>query len=77
MTATYTPDSASSASYTSASGTASITVTAITGTAITVNIDALVNRHQISPFVYGGMLSETSSVADSGTSLVRWGGNAS
>jgi len=77
LTASYTPDSASSATYTSASGTASITVTAITGTAITVNIDALANRHQISPFVYGGNLSDTSSVADSGTSLVRWGGNAS
>jgi len=77
LTAKYTPDTASSANYTSASGTASVTVTQNTGTAITVNIDALANRHQISPMVYGGNLSNTSTVADSGTPLVRWGGNAS
>jgi hypothetical protein len=77
LTANYTPDSASSAAYNSASGTAPVTVTAGTTTAVAVNIDVLANRHQISPFVYGGNLSDTASVADSGTPLVRWGGNAS
>src|SRR5208337_3245106 len=46
------------------------------GTALTVNIDALVNRHTISPYVYGGNISSTSTVSDSGTPLARWGGNA-
>jgi hypothetical protein len=75
LTAKYTPDSASSGTYASASGTASITV--ISATAVTVNVDVLANRHKVSPFVYGGNFSDTSSIADSGTPLARWGGNAS
>ena len=77
LTAKYTPDSASSATYNSASGTAPVTVTANSGTAVTVNIDALANRHAISPYVYGGNISSASNVSDSGTTLGRWGGNAS
>jgi hypothetical protein len=77
LTAKYTPDSSSSATYNSASGTASVTVTANSGTAVTVNVDVLANRHAISPFVYGGNISSASTVADSGTTLGRWGGNAS
>jgi hypothetical protein len=76
LTARYTPDSASSGTYNSASGTASVTVTASSGSAISVNIDTLANRHVISPYVYGGNISSTSTVSDSGTTLGRWGGNA-
>jgi len=77
LTAKYTPDSASSGIYNSASGTASVTVTANSGSAVTVNIDTLGNRHAISPYVYGGNISSASTVSDSGTTLGRWGGNAS
>ncbi len=76
LTATYTPDSASSTSYNIASGTASVTVTTSNQTAISVNINVLANRHMISPFIYGGNLGDTSTIADSGTTLARWGGNA-
>lgn len=40
LTAAYTPDSDSSATYTAASGTASVTVTAVTATTYTVTIDS-------------------------------------
>jgi hypothetical protein len=76
LAARYTPDSASSATYNSASGTVSVTVTAASGAAVTVSIDVLANRHAISPFIYGANLGDDSTVSDSGTSLVRWGGNA-
>src|SRR5208283_4778702 len=52
-------------------------ITVISATAVTVNVDVLANRHKVSPFVYGGNFSDTSSIADSGTPLARWGGNAS
>lgn len=76
LTATYTPDAGSSAIYNSASGTAAVTVSAAAGNAITVDIDVLANRHAISPFIYGGNLGDASTIADSGTTLARWGGNA-
>jgi hypothetical protein len=76
LTANYTPDAASSSNYGSASGNGSVTVTQA-GTAVTVNINTLANRHTISPFIYGGNLSGATTVADSGTTLGRWGGNAS
>ncbi len=76
LTGTYTPDSASSAIYKSASGTASVTVSAASGTGVAVNIDVLANRHAISSFIYGGNLGDTTTLSDSGTSLARWGGNA-
>jgi len=76
LTAKYTPDSSSSSTYGSASGTSSVTVTQAASTAVTVNINTLANRHTISPYVYGGNISSTSTVLDSGTTLGRWGGNA-
>jgi hypothetical protein len=75
LIAKYTPDVASSSTYSNASGTGSVTVTQA-ATAVNVNIDTLVNRHAISPYVYGGNISSTSTVSDSGMSLARWGGNA-
>jgi hypothetical protein len=75
LTAKYTPNSASSALYNSASATAIVTVTQA-GTAVTINIDALANRHQISPYIYGmAYPASTAQITDSGLSLVRWGGN--
>ena len=76
LTAQYTPDSASSAIYNNASGTTAVAVSSASGTSISVTVDVLANRHTISPFIYGANLGDSSTVADSGTSLVRWGGNA-
>jgi hypothetical protein len=76
LTAQYAPDSASSSSYTTASGTASVTVSAVTSTAVTVNINTLANRHAISSFIYGGNSGSVTSLADSGQTMTRWGGNA-
>jgi hypothetical protein len=46
-------------------------------TSIQATIDVLANRHVISPYVYGGAFpASTSAISDSGTSVVRWGGNA-
>jgi hypothetical protein len=76
LTAAYTPDSSSSSKYNSASGTGSVTVTAISSS-ITVSVDVLANRHAISPYIYGGAYPQDAAhVTDSGTTLVRWGGNA-
>ena len=75
LTARYTPDSGSSATYNSASGNASVTVTAGTTTAVTVNIDVLANRHSISPFVYGNNDQVISDISDAGYTFSRWGGN--
>jgi hypothetical protein len=42
-----------------------------------VNIDALANRHAISPYVYGGSYPKNAAaITDSGMTMVRWGGNA-
>lgn len=47
-------------------------------TSISVNINVLANRHAISPYIYGGSFpNSTSTITDSGLSVVRWGGNAS
>jgi hypothetical protein len=49
----------------------------LTGTAVTITIDALTNRHPISPYVYGGAYpQDAATVADSGLTEVRWGGDA-
>ena len=46
--------------------------------AVHVTVDVLVNRHAISPYVYGvNFPSDTNYVTDSGATFVRWGGNAS
>ena len=45
-------------------------------TLVHVSIDALTNRHAISPYVYGGSYpKDAPTVTDSGMSVVRWGGN--
>ena len=42
-----------------------------------VNINVLANRHTISPYIYGGAYPQDAAhIADSGLSVVRWGGNA-
>jgi fibronectin type 3 domain-containing protein len=45
--------------------------------AIQVNVDALSDRHAISPYVYGvNFPANTAYITDSGATMVRWGGNA-
>ncbi len=46
-------------------------------TAVQVTVDVLTNRHPISPYIYGGSYpKDAATIADSGLSVVRWGGNA-
>jgi hypothetical protein len=46
-------------------------------TSVAVMIDALANRHPISPYVYGGAYPQNAStITDSGLTVVRWGGNS-
>jgi len=46
-------------------------------TQVQVTVDALANRHPISPYVYGGAYPQDAAhVTDSGLTVVRWGGNA-
>jgi fibronectin type 3 domain-containing protein len=46
-------------------------------TSVQVTIDALSNRHPISLYVYGGAYpANAAAITDSGTTVVRWGGNA-
>jgi hypothetical protein len=45
--------------------------------AVTITIDVLGNRHAISPYVYGvAYPNSAADITDSGTTEVRWGGNA-
>ena len=45
---------------------------------IQVTVDALSNRHAISPYIYGvNFPSNAAYISDSGATLIRWGGNAS
>ena len=47
-------------------------------TAVNVTVDVLSNRHSISPYVYGvNFPNNPAYIQDSGTTMVRWGGNAS
>ena len=49
----------------------------LTGKAVTITIDALTNRHPISTYVYGGAYpQDAATIADSGLTEVRWGGDA-
>jgi len=49
-----------------------------TQTSINVTVNALSNRHTISPYVYGvNFPNDTTYIQQSGATLVRWGGNAS
>ena len=44
---------------------------------INVTVDALSNRHPISSYVYGGAYPQDApTIADSGLTVVRWGGNS-
>jgi hypothetical protein len=46
-------------------------------TQVHVSVDTLVDRHPISPYVYGGAYpQDPAHVTDSGMTVVRWGGNA-
>lgn len=46
-------------------------------TSVTATINVLANRHTISPYIYGGAFpASTAAITDSGTTVVRWGGNA-
>ena len=46
-------------------------------TNVTVTVNVLSNRHNISPYVYGGAYPKNAAaVTDSGLAVVRWGGNA-
>ena len=63
-----------SANSTQASATPTNPITA----AIQVTVDALSNRHAISPYVYGvNFPANAAYITDSGATLIRWGGNAS
>ena len=47
----------------------------------TTNVNAVVNvlanRHAISPYIYGGAFPpDTGAISDTGTTVLRWGGNA-
>lgn len=65
-----TPTPASTANGTSQTETPATTN-------ISVTVDALSNRHAISPYVYGGAYPQDSpTITDSGLSVVRWGGNS-
>ena len=44
---------------------------------INLAVDALSNRHTISPYIYGGAYPQDApTITDSGLSVVRWGGNS-
>jgi len=61
-----------SANSTQASATPELTITEVQ-----VSVDALVDRHPISPYVYGGAYpQDPAHVTDSGMTVVRWGGDA-
>jgi hypothetical protein len=53
------------------------TKTSSATTAVNVTIDALADRHPISPYVYGGAYPQNAAtITDSGLTVVRWGGDA-
>lgn len=44
---------------------------------VNITIDVLTDRHAISPYIYGGAYpKDAAHITDSGTTVVRWGGNA-
>lgn len=46
-------------------------------TSVSATINVLANRHVISPYIYGGAFpNNTTAISDTGTTVVRWGGNA-
>ena len=45
--------------------------------AVKISVDVLSNRHVLSSYVYGGAYpNNAATITDSGTTVVRWGGNA-
>ena len=59
------------------SSPASATPNTSSSASVHVTVDALSDRHPISPYVYGGAYPQNAStITDSGLSVVRWGGNA-
>ncbi|MGO9940926.1 MAG: glycoside hydrolase family 44 protein [Terracidiphilus sp.] len=59
------------------SNQASATPTGSGSSSVNVTINALADRHTISPYIYGGSYPQDAAhVTDSGLSLVRWGGDA-
>jgi hypothetical protein len=75
LTVNYTPDSSAASAYLTSSGTASITIATPGATNVTVTIDALANRHLISPYIYGINSLTESDVTNLSPALVRFGGN--
>jgi len=73
----YVVTAVNAAGESAASNQASATPTGSGGSNVTVTINALGDRHTISPYIYGGSYpKDAAHVTDSGLSLVRWGGNA-
>lgn len=69
--------SAANSSGTSANST-EVSAIPVGTVSFAVNVNVLADRHQISPFIYGGSFPECSqAIADSGLTIVRWGGNGS
>jgi len=75
LTATYTPDSSSSGTYSTSTGTASMTITSPGSTNVTVDINTLANRHLISPYIYGINTLNQNDVTNLSPTFVRFGGN--
>ncbi|HTS12715.1 MAG TPA: glycoside hydrolase family 44 protein [Candidatus Limnocylindrales bacterium] len=74
----YVVSAVNSAGESGNSSQASATPSGGSSAAIQVTVDALSDRHAISPYVYGvNFPSDSGYITDSGTTLVRWGGNAS
>ena len=63
--------------YGESANSSQVSATPISSTSVTATINVLANRHAISPYIYGGAFpANTSAITDSGTTVVRWGGNA-
>jgi hypothetical protein len=75
LTAKFTPDAQSGKQYASASGSASITITGAGSAEVTITIDTLVNRHWISPYVYGINTMNPRAITGLHPGFVRFGGN--
>jgi len=73
----YVVTAVNSAGESGNSNEASATPTNPVTAAILVTVDALANRHAISPYVYGvNFPANTAYITDSGATMIRWGGNA-
>jgi hypothetical protein len=75
LTVTYTPDSNSASSYAASTGTAAIIITSPGSASVAVSINTLVNRHQISPYIYGINTLNAQVITNLSPGFVRFGGN--